>query len=54
MAPAWMLLIERPTNTDVIMAPAWMLSIKRTRNTDVYCGSGMDALNQTYYKHGCF
>ena len=35
MAPAWMLLIERPTNTDVIMAPAWMLLMKRTRNMDV-------------------
>ena len=35
MAPAWMLLIERTTNTDVIMAPAWMLLIERTTNTDV-------------------
>ena len=35
MAPAWMLLIERTTNMDVIMAPAWMLFIERTTNTDV-------------------
>ena len=25
MVPAWMLLIERTRNTDVIMVPAWML-----------------------------
>ena len=35
MVPAWMLLIERTRNTDVIMVPAWMLLIERTRNTDV-------------------
>ena len=35
MAPAWMLLIERIKNTDVIMAPAWMLFIERITNTDV-------------------
>ena len=35
MLPAWMLLIERTRNTDVIMVPAWMLSNERTRNTDV-------------------
>ena len=48
MAPAWMLLIERIKNTDVIMAPAWMLLIERIKNTDVIYGSGMDALNRTY------
>ena len=36
MAPAWMLLIERTTNTDVIMAPAWMLLIARITTTDVF------------------
>ena len=35
MGPAWMLLIERTTKTDVIMAPAWMLSMERPTNTDV-------------------
>ena len=35
MAPAWMLLIERIKNTDVIMAGAWMLLIERIKNTDV-------------------
>ena len=35
MVPAWMLLIERTRNTDVIRVPAWMLLIERTRNADV-------------------
>ena len=36
MVPAWMLLLERPTNTDVIMPSAWMLLIEDTTNTDVF------------------
>ena len=35
MAPAWMLLIERIKNADVIVASAWMLFIERIKNADV-------------------